>query len=236
MTITQEQRTYARLAGLMVFAKYAMEGFGDAITIMSRTGKPFAETMHYAAESDVLWRFALLNVTLAWLALGISGFALYVALEPVHRRFAQIGLYTRIGACFVGAGGLMLRFAQARLFMVSKTEGLFTVEQLQALSAVLQRGAGAGIQTAWLIQATSSIFFYLLLRRARFVPSWVGVLGIASGGFLIAATLVMFVYPQAINWLKLLGLPGVIADLMLIIWLVFKFPRVGTQVPAESRS
>jgi hypothetical protein len=38
----------------------------------------------------------------------------------------------------------MFRVAQARLYQASEPAGLFTTEQLRALVAVSQRGAGAG--------------------------------------------------------------------------------------------
>ena len=120
---------------------------------------------------------------------------------------------------------MAFRWAQARLFMVSKTEGLFTMEQLQAISAVLQRGAGSGIQTAWLLQAAGMIFFWRVLLRTPLVPRWVSFVGIAGSALLIAATLVMFVYPQAINWLKLLGVPGMLAEWVMAFWLLFKLPK-----------
>jgi hypothetical protein len=56
MTITPEQRTYARLAGILFLAKFVLEGSG---------GESFAETARFAAENALLWRFALLNVGLA---------------------------------------------------------------------------------------------------------------------------------------------------------------------------
>lgn len=233
MTITQEQRTYARVAGLMVFVKHALEFYGDGITIIARTGKPLADTMAYAAQSDTLWRFAILNVSLAWLAMGFGAFALYVVLEPVRRRFAQLGFSLRLAACCVGAASLMFRFAQARLFVMSKTEGLFTVDQLQALSRVLQTGSNAGVQTGWILQSAALIFFFLVLRRTHLMPRWIPPLGIFGGAVLIGVSLVMFVYPQTTNF-KVLGLIALLAEVTMAIWLLFKFPRVGTEVAVRS--
>jgi hypothetical protein len=46
---------------------------------------------------------------------------LYVVLEPVNKRLAQLALVLRLGACFVGAASLMFRVAQARLYQASET-------------------------------------------------------------------------------------------------------------------
>ena len=44
MTITPEQRTYARLVGITILARCVLEGLGDSVTIMARGGETFAET------------------------------------------------------------------------------------------------------------------------------------------------------------------------------------------------
>ena len=51
MDITPEQRSYARLAGIMYLLKFVLEGVGDGITIISRGSSTFAETARWAAES-----------------------------------------------------------------------------------------------------------------------------------------------------------------------------------------
>src|SRR5689334_16926945 len=99
---TPEQRTYARLAGICILANYVLQGFGDFVTIIARSGETFAETARYAAENYLLWRVSLLEVGLAWIAIGVLAFALYAALEPVDKRLAQLALCLRLGASFVG--------------------------------------------------------------------------------------------------------------------------------------
>jgi hypothetical protein len=89
MDVTREQQSYARLAGVMFLLKYLLEGFGDGVTIIGRSGETFAEIARFAAQSEVLWRFALLNVA-AWIAIGVLAFAPYAVLEPVDKRLAQL--------------------------------------------------------------------------------------------------------------------------------------------------
>src|SRR5437867_12803389 len=133
----------------MFLLNYVLQGIGDSVTILSRGSASFAETARWAAESDVLYRVALVQVAAAWIAIGILAFALYAVLEPVNKRLAQFALVLRLGASFVGAASLMFRVAQARLYSAPATEGVFTTEQLGVLEAVTQRGAGAGVVTAW---------------------------------------------------------------------------------------
>lgn len=53
MTFTPEQRTYARVAGIAFLAKFALETFGDSVTILARGGQSFAEIARFAVEPDV---------------------------------------------------------------------------------------------------------------------------------------------------------------------------------------
>jgi hypothetical protein len=119
--LTPEQQTYARLAGICFLANYVLQGLGDWVTILARRGETFAETARYAAENYLLWRVCLLEVGLAWIVIGVLAFALYAVLEPVNKRLAQLALFMRLGASFVGAASLMFRVAQARLYQASET-------------------------------------------------------------------------------------------------------------------
>ena len=94
----------------------------------------------------MLWRFCLLNVGLAWIAIAIMAYALYVVLEPVNTRLAQLALFLRLGASFGGTSSVMLCMTVARLYQASATEGLFTSEQLHTLVTVNVRSFSAGVE------------------------------------------------------------------------------------------
>jgi len=92
MNPTPEQRAYARLAGICILANYVLQGLGDSVTIMLRSGETFAEKARYATENALLWRVSLLEVGLAWIAIGILAFALYAVLEDRVREKCQNGM------------------------------------------------------------------------------------------------------------------------------------------------
>ena len=231
MDVTQEQRTWARVAGITILLKTVLELGGDTVTIISRTGASFEDTAHWAAQSDVLYRFALLNVGVAWIVLGIMAFALYVVLEPVNKRLAQLALILRLGASFVGAASLMFRFAQGWLYKASEPAGLFTTEQLHALVNVSQRAAGAGVTTAWIFLSAGWILFNVLLLRSRYLPRALAGFSIFASSVFMVTAATMFVLPQLTNTLKLLGLPGLVAEIATALWLLFKGlpPRATTE-------
>jgi hypothetical protein len=214
MSITQEQRRYARLAGILFILNYVLQIFGDSVTIILRNGESFAETARFAAQSAVLWRVCLLNVGVAWIVIGVLAVALYAVLEPVNRRLAQLALGLRLDASFVGASSLMFRVAEARLYQASTKEGLFTVEQLRTLVAASVRASSAGVEIAWLCQAAGSLLFFVLFLRSGYLPralAWTGILGAA---LIVPMSIGMFVYPVAVTPLKLVGLPNLFAEIV----------------------
>src|SRR5207237_8003120 len=135
---------------------------GDGVTIIARGGETFVQTARYVAENELLWRVSTLEVGLSWIVIGILAFALYAVLEPVDKRLAQLALCLRLGASFVGAASLMFRVAQGWLYTSSATEGVFTTEQLRTLVSVVKRGAGEGIELAWMFQGAGSMIFFLM--------------------------------------------------------------------------
>lgn len=222
MDISNEQRTWARVVGICILAKYVLELSGDYVSIIARSGETVAETASYAAAHPVLWRTALLSVEGAWITIGVLAYALYVVLEPVNKRLAQLAFVLRLGASFVGAASLMFRVAQGRLYLASATADLFTTEQFSALDGLLRRGAGAGVYTAWILMAAGNIVFFLLFARSGYIPRTLARAGIVTAALLAAASCVMFVYPSLTNQLKLLGLPGLLVDIVVAVWLLSK--------------
>jgi hypothetical protein len=229
---TPEQRSYARLAGICILANYVLQILGDSVTIVFRGGETFAETARYATENYLLWRVSLLEVGLAWIATGILAFAMYVVLEPIDKRLAQLAMYLRLGASFVGTASMMFRVAGAQLYKAS-TEGTFSAEQLRALVSVMKRGGSEGVELAWLFQGAGAALFFLLLLRSRYLPRAIAILGIYGTAVLIPMSAVMFVWPQYITQLKLVGVPGLLAEVATAVWFL-KGLRPGA-APGDAR-
>ena len=220
MTVTPEQRTYARLAGSMFLANYVLQFAGDGVTIVARTGAPFAETARFAADHELLWRVSLAEVGLAWIATGILAFALYVVLEPVDKRLAQLAFVLRLGASLVGSASMMFRAAQARFYEASATAGVFTAEQLHTLSSTMQRGANGGVTSAWILQGAGAMFFFVLFRHSGYVPRALAGFGAVTTAVLVPLALAAFLFPQGTNVLKLFGVPGLVAEVWTAVLLL----------------
>jgi len=234
-TVTKEQRAWAPVVGITFLLNYLLQGLGDYPTIIARTGETFAERAAWAAASQSLYRIALLEVSASWIVIGVLAFAWYVVLQPVNHRIAQLALFMRLGASFVGAASMALRTMEARYY--TATDALFTAEQMKTLVMVSRRSAGVGIETAWMFQAIGSVLFFILFWRSRYLPRWVAGLGIVGSGLVFAMAATMFVIPERINELKLFGLPGMLAEVVAAFWLLIKgLPRAKAEAPVGGRS
>jgi hypothetical protein len=221
MNLTQEQRVYARFAGILLLAKIVVELLGDVPTIIARGGETFAQSATYILANTTFWRAALLGVGIAWILTGIVGFALYVVLEPVHRRLAQLSLSLRLGASFVGGASLMFRVANARVHIATAT-GQFTTEQLGTLDAVTQTGANAGVYIAWILMGLGSLLAFVLFLRSRYMPRWLSLWGAFAAVLLIVLTAASFVFPRYAGTFKPILIVSLLADITFALWLVIK--------------
>jgi hypothetical protein len=231
MEVTAEQRTYARIAGIMILAHFILESLGDYPTIVARSGETFAETARYVVEHEALWRAALLCVGLAWISIAIMAFALYVVLEPVHKRLTQLALILRLGGSFVGAASLMLRVAKAQFYSASAA-ALFTTEQLGRMAAVTQQGANADIYIAWIFMGLGEAIFFALFLRSRYLPRALAGFGVFGSIILVAVPVGSFAFPQYGATLKPLLLTSLFAELATAPWLLIK----GLQSEADGIS
>jgi hypothetical protein len=216
---TAEQRRYARLAGVTILAHFILESLGDYPTILARGGETFAQTSRYVVENTTLWRAALLSVGIGWITVAVLGFALYVVLEPVNRRLAQLALLLRLGGSFVGAASLMFRVAKERVQLAAASE-TFTTEQLRGLAGVTQQGANAGVHTAWMFIGLSWALFYALFLRSRYIPRALAGFGIFASMLLVVVPMAAWVFPQYIGTLKLLLVTSLLAELATALWLL----------------
>jgi len=233
MEVTAEQRTYARIAGILFLVHFIIETLGDYPTIIARRGDTFAQTAQYIAEHETLWRAALLCVGIAWISIAVLAFVLYVVLEPVHKRLAQLALILRLGGSFVGAASLMFRVAKAQVTSASGA-AMFTTEQLGTLAALTQPAANAGVYIAWIFMGLGATIFFALFLRSRYLPRALAGFGLFTSIVLVAVSVVSFAYPQYQATLKVLLLGGLLAELATAFWLLIKGLQSEAHVTSPS--
>jgi Domain of unknown function (DUF4386) len=90
--VNQAQRTYARLAGILLLGAIIIAiGSGAILSNIAGDGT-FAETAARIAASEHLYRVALSSDLIVTLSSTLLAFALYVTLKPVNSLLAQLGM------------------------------------------------------------------------------------------------------------------------------------------------
>lgn len=85
-----------------------------------------------------------------------------------------------------------------------------------------------------MFQGAGGALFFLLFLRSGYLPRALAGLGILGTAALIPMSAVMFVWPQAIGQLKLVGIPGLLAEVATALWLLAKGLGPGV-APGDSR-
>jgi Domain of unknown function (DUF4386) len=163
-------------------------------------------------------------VRIAGVALGLSGLALiwYAAwLGAVLRR--QASLLTFAGGLI--SGGFLLLSGLLH-WVVQRPETLAQVPVMRTLHQLIFVTAGPGFVTGLaLLTGASSI----ALIRARLVPTWLGVTGVAAGALSLVAQLALIPEGE-----ELFGIVPV-GRFLTMLWMVAVAVAVGRRLAARSR-
>ena len=132
--IDKSQRFYARLAGFMYLANYAAAVFGALMPARIRGSGDFATTARRVLESETFYRATLTSMSISWILIVVLGFALYVTLEPVNKRLAQLALFMELGQASVGSFIAILSFATLQLRLIgAQPSAALDAAQLETL-------------------------------------------------------------------------------------------------------
>jgi Domain of unknown function (DUF4386) len=114
--VNQAQRTYARLAGILMLGAIVIAiGAGTILSNIAGDGN-FAETGARIAASERLYRMALSCVLIVTLSSTLLAFALYVTLKPVNSLLAQLGMIFTLGDSFLALIVRMCGFVRLHLY------------------------------------------------------------------------------------------------------------------------
>lgn len=169
-TPERSQFFYARLAGFMYLFNYLTSVFGAMAPGWISGSGDFAQKAERVVTSDLLYRTALVSMTIGWILIVFLAFSLYVTLRPVNKRLAQLALFLEIGQASIGAVTVMLSFATLWLYTSAPATATFQPEQLQRLVAVTQNTAGTGFQISMMFLSVGSTIFFYLFYKSGFFP------------------------------------------------------------------
>jgi Domain of unknown function (DUF4386) len=133
--VNQAQRTYARLAGILMLGAIVIAVGGGAILSNIAGNGSFAETAARIAASERLYRLALSSVLIVTLSSTLLAFALYVTLKPGNSLLAQLGMIFTLGDSFLALIVRMCSFVRLHLYTSapSARTGSITGEPLSDL-------------------------------------------------------------------------------------------------------
>lgn len=192
-TPERSQFFYARLAGFMYLFNYLTSVFGAMAPGWISGSGDFAQKAERVVASELLYRTALVSMTVGWILIIFLAFSLYVTLKPVNKRLAQLALFLEIGQACIGAVTVMFSFATLWLYTAAPVTATFQAAQLKTLVAVTQNTAGTGFQISMMfLSVGSTIFFYLFYKSGFFPRRFAAfsafasvVLFLVSAGFLL---------------------------------------------------
>ncbi len=232
-SIDSTQRAYARFAGFMYILNYVLNFIGELTPSWIRGSGDFAETARRVLASEYLYRSALTSTTIAWVSIVILGFALYVTLEPVNKRLAQLALFLRLGEAFVGGATVMVSFAIVRLYTTTQATALFQNDQLQALASVAWSAFGSGFQIAMTFVSVGSTLFFYLFYKSRYIPRPLAAFGVFASVVMLMVSCAILILPEHLRTLQYGWAPMFLAEVTTAFWLILAGIRQAPAVIGE---
>lgn len=219
------QRAYARLAGLMYLVVLGTSITGLIATSSVGAGLGFAQRSAAIAASESLVRLGLTVALVGSLSTVALAVALYVAVRPVDGSLALVGLLFRVCEAAIGGIGIALSFGVLQLRTAAAAGEGFAPEAWQALFGVLD-GVATTEVAAIFFSLGSTVFFYLLLRSS-YIPRAIATVGVV-GSVVYAALWITRLAGSDVTWLvPYASVPILIAEVAGGLWLLLR----GIDVP-----
>lgn len=218
--IDSTQRIYARVAGFMflfVFAAYVVALLSES-SIRGSGNLPEMSRRILAAEH--LYRIALSSEAIAALSTVILAFALYVTLEPVKKRLAQIALCLRLGEAVIFGVTSMLGFAALRLYAAAQASGPAQVDQLDTMVSLIQGAGESGVNIGAMFFAPASFLFFYLFHRSRYIPRAMAAVGVIASIIVLPVALGSLIFPEYAGTIFYGWIPLAIAEIITGFWLM----------------
>lgn len=233
-TITQSQRTAAKVAGLsflftMVIVMFANYGLLDPLIVPGDAGATARNILAHETQFRV--------VVIGFLAYSIGVFvlltALYVILKPVNAGLALAGAIFRFVFALLWLLTTLNLLSSLRLLGTASYLQGFEPERLQALSRLY---LSANFDDYYVglpffsLAATVSSYLFL---KSHYIPKGLALFGVISSAWCVLCAFIYLIFPgfaKAVDpyWFDS---PMALFELTLGLWLLFKGLRLAK--PAE---
>ncbi len=224
---------YARFAGFGLLLMAILAFFANFFVIESLIiPGDAATTANNLIANELLFRGGMSSFIIVLILDVLVAWALYILLKPVNKNLALLALFFRL--IYTAIFGVAIYNFLSVLQLLSGADYLtvFETDQLHAQVMLLINA----FKNGWLIGLVFFGFHLFvvgyLIFKSGFMPRIVGILLImASMGYLIdnfAKILLSNYTDYETIFILIVALPGVIGELSLALWLVFK----GNKIPA----
>lgn len=229
-TSTTSQRTAALTAGFSLLVMFFAAMFANfAVVEGMRVPNDGVATLNNVLVNLSFFRFGVTAFLIVLVCDVLATWGLYVFFEPANKQLsALVGWMRLIYTAIFGAALFSLVFILRLLSDVSLTD-MFETSQLQ-LQVML---FFSNFDSAWTF---SLVFFgvhlfllgYLIVRSGH-APKWIGMVLILAGFSYIADSFAKFLMVNYANYatafLILVAVSGIVGELGLCLWLLFKSGR-----------
>lgn len=214
------RRTYTRIAGFCFLLQMVAFMVGEVGTAMIGGSGDVAEVARRVLASERLYRAALASTAIGAVTLVVLSHALYVLLEPVNRRLAQLALWARLGEAYIVGAVLVVRFTTLRGYADAVSGGAFGIDQLQALRSLAGSGYEAGFLIWMLFFSLGSTLFFYLFYTSGAIPRPLAALGVFGAVLQAPMGLGGLVFPEHMGTLQYLWAPIFLAEVGTGFWLL----------------
>lgn len=229
---------YARITGLSLLVMAIIALFANFFVFESLiVPGNAAATVENLLANDLLFRFGIAGFIIVLLLDVVVSWSLYILLRQVNKNLALLAAGLRLVFTAIFAAAMFNFLSVLQLIRGEMYLGAMETSQLQAQVMLLIDAFNNG----WLIGLVFFGFHLLLIGylvfKSKFMPKTIGILVMLAGlGYLIdnfAQVLFSNYNDYATIFLLIVAVPGVIGELALAIWLLFKGKKIPEMNPLK---
>jgi Domain of unknown function (DUF4386) len=209
-------RPRARITGVVYLLYFIVAVSGEVFLKGLVIDGDVAATANNIVAHQPLFRMGLATGLIATACYIAVTALLYALFKPVNRSLALLAAFFSLVGCAILAFASLFRFAPLVVLGGGHYLRVFTVEQLQALSALFLELYGVGVNICFVFFGVYCLLIGYLILKSAFLPRILGVLMVFAGlGWLT------FLSPTLANSLTpYILLLGFVAELALCLWLL----------------
>ena len=220
-------RSIARAGGALYLLIIVLGALGEGVVrggvVVPGDATATAENLR---SMEWLWRLGIVGEVALLSCASALAVVFYVLLRGVDRKLAQMAvLFNVVAIAIEGVAAVNLANALAPLSGAAYL-GAFSPEQLDGLAMLSIRSHTIGFGVALVFFGVECVILGFLIRRAVFMPAWIGSLMQVAGACYVVNSVALLLSPRVASVLfPAILLPSLVAELSLAAWLLVKGVR-----------